>query len=139
MFIDKRIQRLTGAVVDTDSIKCRPELPPPPFKTDEDKIEQILGEIYSVNPDTGLLSCDYDLLRRTDLSPAFQNFVQNVLYKPLPNMETGSSDADFVLDTIKSRSAQYAGETDEFISRLQGYIEKYKPQTKLNNERKDDV
>lgn len=88
--IDNRVNRLTGAFVEQDCKYNTPILPSAPELTDESRIEQILGEIYSVNPDTGLLSCDYDLLKRTDLSPAFQNFVQNVLYKPLPKLGTGS-------------------------------------------------
>ena len=128
--IDNRVNKLTGAFVDEDNKYNTPILPPAPEMTDESRIEQILSEIYSVNPDTGLLSCDYDLLKRTDLSPAFQNFVQNVLYKPLPHLDTGSQDDEFILDTIKSRSAQYGGECDEYVSLLQNYIEKYKPQKK---------
>lgn len=128
--IDYRVNKLTGAFVEEDSKYNTPILPTAPEKTDESRIEQILGEIYSVNPDTGLLSCDYDLLKRTDLSPAFQNFVQNVLYKPLPHLDTGSQDDEFILDTIKSRSAQYAGECDDYVTLLQSYIEKYKPQEK---------
>lgn len=123
---NRRIFLLTGARVSVTH--CSPRFLADSVLDEPNSIMQLLQEIYCVDPKTGLIHADIDLLSRSDLSPAVRNFVTEVLYKKLPPTSQ-TVDDDLLFSTLKSRSAQLGGELDSYVSKLREYIYSNKPKS----------